>query len=79
VKKEDDLEDVWIDKEQTVRVIEEYLSKLLEEIDFDSYTKKDIAELYENIALRKNVWLSFFNCHKIMQELDFGLLEESRF
>jgi len=78
-KKEDDVEDVWIDKEQTLHVIEEYLSKLLEDIDFESYAKKDIAELYENIALRKNVWLSFFNCHKIIQKLDFRLLEESRF
>ena len=41
--------------------------------------KKDIAELYENIALRKNVWLSFFNCQKIMDELDFGVLENNRF
>jgi hypothetical protein len=78
-KKKDDAEDLLIDKQQTVHDIEAYLSKLLEDIDFESYAKKDIAELYENIALRKNVWLSFFNCHKLMQELDFRFLEESRF
>ncbi len=71
--------EVSIDKQQTVDAIEAYLSELLEDIDFESYAKKDIAELYENIALRKNVWLAFFNCHKIMQELDFRLLEQSRF
>jgi uncharacterized membrane protein YgaE (UPF0421/DUF939 family) len=78
-KKEDDAEDVLIDKQKTVYDIEAYLSKLLEDINFESYAKKDIAELYENIALRKNVWLSFFKCQMIMQELDFRLLEQSRF
>ncbi len=75
----EDIDTFWKDKQQIVDTVEESLSTLLAEIDFESYSKKDISELYENIALRRNVWLSFFTCQKMMEELDFTILKESRF
>lgn len=67
------------DKQQTAYAVEEYLSKVFSDIDLELYLKKDIAELYENISLRKNVWLSLFNCQKMMEELDLNALKQSRF
>lgn len=67
------------DKQQTAYAVEEYLSKVFSDIDLELYSKKDIAELYENISLRKNVWLSLFNCQKMMEELDLNALKQSRF
>jgi len=78
-KKVDEVNIVWKDKQQTILTVEKYLSKILDNIDFELYAKKDIVQLYENISLRKNVWLSFFTCEKIMQELDLDTLRESRF
>jgi len=69
----------WSDKGQVVHTVEDFLSQVLGDIDFESYAKSDIVELYENISLRKNVWLSFFNCQEMMKELDFDVLKQSRF
>ena len=72
-------ENSWKDKNHIIQDVEAYLSKVFLDIDPELYTKKDIAELYENISLRKSVWLSFLSCQEIMQELDFKVLKESRF
>ena len=74
-----DVDTFWRDKQQTVYAIEESLSKVLENIDFELYTRKDIAQLYENISLRRNVWLSLFNSQELMEELNFSVLKRSRF
>ncbi len=74
-----EVDNFWKDTQQTVHAVEAYLSGVLEGIDFELYSKKDIAELYENISLRKNVWLSLLNCQKMMKELDFNALKVSRF
>lgn len=74
-----EVDNFWKDTQQTAHAVEAYLSEVLEGIDFELYSKKDIAELYENISLRKNVWLSLLNCQKMMKELDFNALKESRF
>ena len=74
-----DVDTFWKDKEQTVHAVEESLSKVLENIDFELYTRKDIAELYENISLRRNVWLSLFHSQELMEELNFSVLKQSRF
>lgn len=74
-----DIEAFWKDKDQIIEVVEKTLAKVLGEIDTDVYSKKDIAELYENISLRRNVWLSLFDCQEIMSEIDFNGLKQSRF
>jgi len=74
-----DIDPFWQDRQQTVQAIEESLSKVLADIDFELYSRKDIAELYENISLRRNVWLSLFDCQDFMEEIDFNVLKQSRF
>ncbi len=69
----------WQDEAQIVKKVEESLSESLEQIDFEQYARQEIAQMYENISLRKNVWLSLFRCQESMKELDFKTLEESRF
>ena len=78
-KEVQDINAFWRDKQQTVKAVEESLSKVLADIDFELYSRKDIAELYENISLRRNVWLSLFVCQEMMAELDFNVLKQSRF
>ncbi len=78
-KEKIDLDLFWSDKVQAVHAVEDFLSQVLGDIDFESYAKSDIVELYENISLRKNVWLSFFNCQEMMKEIDFNVLKQSRF
>jgi uncharacterized membrane protein YgaE (UPF0421/DUF939 family) len=77
--KEEQADSIWQDKQRMVDAVEEYLSNVFENIDFEHYDKKDIVELYENIALRKHVWLSFFSCHQSMQALELNGLKQSRF
>lgn len=78
-KKVEEMDDFWKDKDQIIQRVEESLSKMLDKIDFDAYSKKDIAQLYESISLRKNVWLSLFDCEDMMKALDFNILKQSRF
>jgi len=69
----------WRDEAQIVRKIEESLKVFLSEVKYGEYNEKEIIEFYENISLRRNVWLSLFNCQKMMESLDFKVLERSRF
>jgi len=74
-----EVEAFWQDKVQIVQKVEESLSESLKHIDFEQYERKEIAQMYENISLRRNVWLSLFRCQESMKKLDFKSLEESRF
>lgn len=75
----EDIDPFWKDKEQTVEAVEEALTKMMEEIDFESYSHKEIAQFYENISLRRNIWLALFDSQEMMQTLDFNILKQSRF
>ena len=78
-KKVEEMDNFWDDKDQIIQRVEESLSKMLDKIDFEAYSRKDIAQLYESISLRKNVWLSLFDCQDMMKALDFNILKQSRF
>lgn len=78
-KKVQEIDAFWRDKDKIVKAVEESLSKVLTDIDFEAYSKKEIAEFYENISLRRNVWLSLFECQILMAEIDFDALKQSRF
>lgn len=69
----------WRDEVQIVTKIEESLKVFLSEVTYGENSEKDIIEFYENISLRRNVWLALFNCQKMMESLDFAVLERSRF
>ena len=74
-----DVDPSWRDEEQIVAKIEERLKSFLHDVKYNEYSEKDIIEFYENISLRRNVWLSLFACQKMMEEIDFKALETSRF
>jgi len=74
-----DIDPFWRDKAQIIEAVEATLSNILIGIDFEKYSRKEIAELYENISLRRNVWLALFDCQEIMAEIDFNTLKQSRF
>lgn len=74
-----EIDAAWKDEKQIVGKIENNLKKFLSEVKPGQYSEKGIIEFYENISLRRNVWLSLFSCQKMMQELDFKVLQRSRF
>jgi len=69
----------WQKESNIIHTVEEGLSKILNTINFSDYTRQEIGEMYENISLRRHVWLTLFACQKHMKKLDFKTLEESRF
>jgi len=74
-----EIDSFWKDEKLIVDKVEAYLAKVLSPIDFTAYSEKTISEFYGNISLRKNVWLSFLNCQKMIDTLDFEVLKRSRF
>jgi len=70
---------IWRDEKKIVTKIEEGLKTFLSDVKPGQYSEKEIIEFYENISLRRNVWLSLFSCQKMMETLDFKVLERSRF
>jgi uncharacterized membrane protein YgaE (UPF0421/DUF939 family) len=74
-----DIDPFWRDEKQIIAKIEERLRNFLHDVKYNEYEEKDIIEFYENISLRRNVWLSLFSCQKMMEEIDFKALEISRF
>jgi len=74
-----DVDPFWRDEKEIVANIEEKLKSFLLDVKYNEYNEKDIIEFYENISLRRNVWLSLFACQKMMEEIDFKALETSRF
>jgi len=78
-KGKDDIDSFWESNEALLERVEETLSKILNDIEMEKYSKKELAQLYEFIALRRNVWVALFSCQKQMEEIDFNRLKESRF
>lgn len=74
-----DIDPFWKDEAQIIRMIEDVLKHFLSDVKAATYSEKEIIEFYENISLSKNVWLSLFHCQKMMEKLDFSVLERSKF
>lgn len=74
-----DVDPSWRNEKKVIAKIEEQLSHFLHEVKHNDYSEKEIIEFYENISLRRNVWLSLFSCQTMMEKLDFKVLERSRF
>ena len=70
---------IWSNEKHVIKHIEDNLEHILSEIKHGEYPRKDIIEFYENVNLRKNVWLSLFGIQKMMSEIDFKALEMNRF
>ena len=79
VKKCKDIDPVWTDKKQISDMIERKLEDFLSDKKRAQYSDKEIIDFYENISLGNHVWHSLLNCRNMMKELDFKVLEKSRF
>jgi len=75
----EDIDPLWKDEKVMAKKAEESLDQILSGIDFNIYTKEEISELYENISLRRNVWLALFSCQTMMEQIDFKVLQRNRF
>lgn len=69
----------WHNEPLILEKIESLLKRFLSSVEADQYRQSDIIAFYENIALRRNVWIAFFKCQEQMRTLDFRTLQESRF
>jgi hypothetical protein len=69
----------WRDEKKIVEKVEEDLDRFLSGIKLSDYSQKEIHEFYENINLRKNLWLSLFSIQDKMSEINFKALEVNRF
>ena len=78
-KNSSEIDAIWKDKKYIVNNIENTLKKFLSEIKSGEYSQNEIKDFYENISLRRDVWLSFFTCQQSMEKLDFNVLKRSRF
>jgi len=75
----EEVDDFWRNETEILAKIESRLKDFLSAVEANQYTQSDIIVFYENIALRRNVWISFFKCQEQMSALDFKTLQESRF
>jgi len=69
----------WRDPQKIIDAIEAHLTDFFSRMKSGKYTQEEIILFYELIALRRNVWVSFYHCQKRMEALDFKILERSRF
>ncbi|PHS39636.1 MAG: hypothetical protein COB07_06190 [Sulfurovum sp.] len=74
-----DIDPLWKSEEMISTKIEDGLKHFLFDVKYAEYSEKEIIEFYENISLRRNVWLSLLSCQTMMEKLDFKVLERSRF
>jgi len=62
-----------------VNRIEKSLTHFFASQDLSKYSKDEVIDFYERISMHKNSWRAFFSCQKLMREIDFNVLKESRF
>ncbi len=78
-KEVEDIDPLWKDEKGMAQKAEESLDELLSGIDLNAYSKEEISELYENISLRRNVWLVLLSCQTMMEQIDCKVLQRNRF
>jgi len=73
------LDSQWRDPQKIIDAIEAHMTDFFSRMKSDKYSQEDVIRFYELIALRRNVWVSFSHCQRLMEKLDFKILERSRF
>ena len=69
----------WKDTDMVIHHIEKNLTDFFESQDVPSYSVDEVLGFYESISMHKNSWRAFFSCQKLMKQIDFNVLKESRF
>jgi len=74
-----EIDTIWKEKEEIVQKVENNLQMILSDFKADVHIQEEAIAFYENISLRRNIWNTMLNCQKTMEQLDFKVLERSRF
>ena len=74
-----DIERKWREPQKIIDAIEEQLTSFFSQMKAGEYSQKEIIHFYKLIALRRNLWVSFFHCQNLLEQLDLKVLERSRF
>ena len=69
----------WKEGKKIIDSIEQHLEEFFSQMKPDQYSREEFVHFYELLALRRSVWVSFFNCQSLMEKLDFNILKRSRF
>ncbi len=78
-KESNEIEAFWKNKAELIAKTQEKLTRFFDGISPDTCSEQDLIDVYENISLRRNVWLAFLAAQEIMETVDFSLLKQNRF
>jgi hypothetical protein len=78
-KESNDIEAFWKNKAELVAKTQEKLTRFFDDISPDTYSEQDLIDVYENISLRRNVWLAFLAAQELMETVNFRVLKQNRF
>ena len=71
-------EQIEIDK-NIEKIIEDRLKEFLPELNSTQYTKDEIIKFYENISVRRDVWMALLEVQKREKNLNLELLKDTKF
>ena len=78
-KESSEIEAFWKNKAELIAKTQEKLTRFFDGISPDTYSEEELIDVYENISLRRNVWLAFLEVQEIMGTVDFSVLKQNRF
>ena len=78
-KESNEIEFFWKNKADLIAKTQEKLTRFFDDIGPDSYSEQDLIDVYENISLRRNVWLAFLAAQELMETVNFRVLKQNRF
>jgi len=55
------------------------LSLFFESISPETYSEQELSDVYENISLRRDVWIAFLAAQELMETVNFSVLKQNRF
>jgi len=75
----ENVDEKWKNREELMERLEAKLQAFEQKKSDSAYTQEQIMHFYTTISLHKNVWNALFECSKEMVDIDFKVLENSRF
>ncbi len=78
-KESKEIEAFWKNKAELIAKTQEKLTCFFDSISPDAYTEQELIDVYENISLRRDVWLAFLEIQAIMDTVHFSVLKQNRF
>ena len=70
---------LWKNKNELIATTQKKLILFFESISLETYSEQELSDVYENISLRRDVWLAFLDIQAIMETVHFSVLKQNRF